>query len=172
MSVEFKIEGMEQFQRKIEKLANPKKAKSIARKAARQAMNIVRDAARSNAKAIDDPETREMIYKNIMVSGGKSRDSNAIVMRVGVNGGAGTNRHSLSIVQKERRKKGEAKQVLAENTIALAGGNTRHFKYVELGTSKMKATPFLRPALSNNIDSITNKFVQVFNAEIDKELAL
>ena len=153
MSVEFKIEGMGQFQRKIEKLANPKKAKSIARKAARQAMNIVRDAARSNAKAIDDTETSEMIQKNIAVQGGKTSNSNEIRIRVGVRGGASRNQHSVS-------------------TSGLSGGDTRHWRYVEFGTSKAPATPFMRIAFFNNLDAVSNKFVQVFSAEIDKELAL
>ena len=38
------------------------------------------------------------------------RNPNEVVMRVGVNGGAGANRHSKNIVMKERRKKGEPKQ--------------------------------------------------------------
>ena len=43
MAVNFKLEGLDQVQSKLDLLANPKKAKSIARKAARQAMNIARD---------------------------------------------------------------------------------------------------------------------------------
>ena len=89
MAVELNIEGLDELNRKLQQLANPRKAKSIARKAARQAMNIARDAARTNAKAIDDPETREKIHKNIVVQGGKSRNSNEIVIRVGIKGGAG-----------------------------------------------------------------------------------
>ena len=171
MEANLNIEGLDQLKRKLDQLSNIKVANRIARKAGRQAMNIVRNAARAGAKAIDDPETREMIYKNIMVASGKTKGPDTMVMRVGVNGGAGANRYSLNIVQKERRKKGEPKQELAANTIALAGGNTRHFKYVELGTSQMKATPFLRPALEKNIDTVSNKFVQVFDAEITKALS-
>ena len=63
MTVELNIEGLDELNRKLQQLANPRKAKSIARKAARQAMNIARDAARTNAKAIDDPKTREKIHK-------------------------------------------------------------------------------------------------------------
>ena len=88
MAVELNIEGMDQFKRKIEQPSNPKKVKQIARKASRQAMNIARDAARNAAKAIDDPETAEKIYKEIVVHGGKSRNSNEVKFRVGVRGGA------------------------------------------------------------------------------------
>lgn len=152
MAVELNIQGMDQLKRKLDQLSNPKKAKQIARKAARQAMNIARDAARTNAKAIDDPETREMIHKNIVTQGGKSRNSNEVVIRVGVRGGAGRNQHSVS-------------------TAGLSGGDTRHFRYIEFGTSKIPATPFLRPSLSQNLDKVTTKFVQIFDAEITKALS-
>ena len=82
MAVNFKLEGLDQVQSKLDLLANPKKAKSIARKAARQAMNIARDVARSAARNLDDPITSEKIYKEIVVRGGKSRDSNSIVIKV------------------------------------------------------------------------------------------
>ena len=152
MTVELNIQGMDQLKRKLDQLSNPKKAKQIARKAGRQAMNLVRDAARTNAKAIDDPETREKIHKNIVTQGGKSRNSNEIVIRVGVKGGAGRNQHSVS-------------------TAGLSGGDTRHFRYIEFGTSKIPATPFLRPSLSQNLDKVTTKFVQVFDAEITQALS-
>ena len=61
--VEVEITGLDDVVNRLQRLANPRRTKSIARKAARQAMNIVRDAARNNAKAIDDPETSEKIFK-------------------------------------------------------------------------------------------------------------
>ena len=150
MSIEFRMTGMYQFKKKIDKLRNPKKAKSIARKAARQAMNIVRDSARVNARAIDDPETAEKIFKNISVAAGKSRDPNVIVMRVGVRGGASFSN---------------------KNPPKLSGGDTRHWRWVEFGSANNIAVPFMRPALARNIQQVTDKFAQVFNTEIDKELA-
>ena len=150
MSVEFRMTGMDQFKQKIDKLRNPKKAKSIARKAARQAMNIVRDSARVNARAIDDPETAEKIFKNISVAAGRSRDPNVIVMRVGVRGGASFSN---------------------KNPPKLSGGDTRHWRWVEFGSANNIAVPFMRPALARNIQQVTDKFAQVFNTEIDRELA-
>ena len=150
MSVEFRMTGMDQFKQKMDRLRNPKKAKSIARKAARQAMNIVRDAARVNARAIDDPETAEKIFKNISVAAGKSRDPNVIVMRVGVRGGASFSN---------------------KNPPKLSGGDTRHWRWVEFGSANNIAVPFMRPALARNIQQVTDKFAQVFNTEIDRELA-
>ena len=142
--------GMEQFKQKIDRLRNTKKAKSIARKAARQAMNIVRDSARVNARAIDDPETAEKIFKNISVAAGRSRDPNVIVMKVGVREGASFSN---------------------KNPPKLSGGDTRHWRWVEFGSANNIAVPFMRPALARNIQQVTDKFAQVFNTEIDKELA-
>lgn len=148
--VEVEITGLDDVVSKLQKLANPRRTKSIARKAARQAMNIVRDAARNNAKAIDDPETNEKIFKNIKVSAGKTRNPNEIVMRVGVDGGASFSN---------------------PNPKPTSGGDTRHWRWIEYGKSGVPATPFMRPALANNIQQVTNKFAEVFDAELDKELA-
>lgn len=150
MTVEFKIEGLDQLEAKLKNLKNPKRIKNIARKAARQAMNIVRDSARNNAKLIDDPQTSEKIWKNVTTQGGKSKNANEIVMRVGVRGGASFSN---------------------KNPPQLSGGDTRHWRWIEFGSSHNPAVPFMRPALSTNIQPITKKFTDVFNAELDKELA-
>lgn len=150
MSVEVQIHGIDELNRKLKLLTSSKTAKRIARKAARQAMNIVRDAARVNAKTIDDPETVEKIWKNIAVSGGKTRNQNEIVMRVGVRGGASFSN---------------------KNPPKVSGGDTRHWRWIEYGSAHNVAVPFMRPALNNNIQEVTNKFSSVFEAELDKELA-
>lgn len=147
--MQVKFEGADDLQRKLERLSDPKVAKRIARKAARQAMNIVRDAARQNAKNIDDHETSEMIHKNIMVSGGKSRNPNDVVIRVGVRGGASFSN---------------------KNPPNTSGGDTRHWRFLEFGTSTSISFPFMRPALANNLEAVTSKFTQVFSAELDAEL--
>lgn len=150
MSVEVQIHGIDELNRKLKLLTSSKAAKRIARKAARQAMNIVRDAARVNAKTIDDPETVDKIWKNIAVSGGKTRNQNEIVMRVGVRGGASFSN---------------------KNPPKVSGGDTRHWRWIEYGSAHNVAIPFMRPALNNNIQEVTNKFSSVFEAELDKELA-
>jgi len=88
MSVEFNIEGLDEVQEKLKRLGNPRLMKNAARRSMRKAMAIVRDAARNNAKAIDDPQTSEKIWKNIAIAAGKTRNPNEVVMRVGVRGGA------------------------------------------------------------------------------------
>lgn len=148
--VEVKITGLDDVVSKLQKLANPRRTKSLALKASRQAMNIVRDAARNNARAIDDPKTREKIWKNITTQAGRSRNPNQVIMRVGVRGGASYSNPT------------------PPNT---SGGDTRYWRFLEMGTSQIPATPFLRPALATNIQQVTNRFAEVFDAELDKELA-
>lgn len=152
MADRFHVQGLEGVQEKLQAIGDIKIVKRIVRKASRQAMNIVRDAARNNAKAIDDPATVEMIHKNITVSGGRTKDKRNLKMRVGIKGGASQNQHSVS-------------------TAGLSGGDTRHWRYIEFGKSNVPAVPFMRPALANNIDAVTNKFTEVLNDEIDKALA-
>ncbi|WP_180104788.1 HK97-gp10 family putative phage morphogenesis protein [Acinetobacter sp. YH12108] len=150
MSVEFKIEGLELVQEKLKRLGNPRLIKNAARRSMRKAMAIVRDAARSGAKAIDDPQTSEKIWKNIAIAAGKTRNSNEVVMRVGVRGGASFSN---------------------KNPPNTPGGDTRHWRFIEFPSVNNPGTPFMRPALQNNIQAVTNSFAENFNKEIDKELA-
>lgn len=148
--VDVKIEGLDEVLRKMKLLGNARLTRNAAKRATRQAMNIVRDAARSNAKAIDDPDTREKIWKNISVAAGKSKNKDVIVMRVGIRGGASYSNPT------------------PPNT---SGGDTRYWRFLEYGTSEMPATPFMRPALANNVQKVTDTFSQSFSAELDKEIA-
>ena len=150
MSVEFNIEGLDEVQEKLKRLANPRLMKNAARRSARKAMAIVRDSARANAKNLDDPETAEKIWKNIAIAAGKTRSKDEIKMRVGVRGGASFSN---------------------PNPPNTSGGDTRHWRWLEFGSVHNPPTPFLRPALQNNIQAVTNSFAENFNKEIDKELA-
>lgn len=148
--MQVKFEGANELKQKLDKLANPAVAKRIARKAARQAMNIVRDQARQNAKNLDNPESDERIWKNISTQSGKSRNNNEIRMRVGVRGGASFSN---------------------KNPPNTSGGDTRHWRFLEFGTANSMAFPFMRPALATKTTQVTSKFTQVFSVEIDVELA-
>ncbi|EPK9978589.1 HK97-gp10 family putative phage morphogenesis protein [Acinetobacter baumannii] len=148
--VDVKIEGLDEVLRKMGVLKDKRKIRNAAMRAARKGMNVVRDAARQNAKAIDDPETSEKIFKNIKVSAGRMKDKSQVLMRVGVDGGASFSNPTPK---------------------PTSGGDTRHFRWVEFGSAHQPATPFLRPALSQNIENVTSRFVTSFNDEIDKELA-
>lgn len=87
-------------------------------------MNIVRDAARSGAQKVDDPNSPADIAKNIVVSPGKAKGGD-VLMRVGVRGGARPDNNDPS--------------------------NTGHWRFVEFGKEGVEARPFMRPALAENI---------------------
>ena len=161
MSVEFNIEGLDEVQGKLKRLGNPRLMKNAARRSARKAMANVRDSARANAKALDDPQTAEKIWKNIAIAAGKTRNPSEVVMRVGVRGGA---RIPYTNNDANRRSGRIGKSYQLE-------GKVFYWRFLEFGTSRQPATPFMRPALQNNIQAVTNSFAENFNKEIDKELA-
>ena len=150
MTIEVNIEGLEPVQERLKRLGNPRLMKNAARRSMRKAMAIVRDSARNAAKGIDDPETAEKIWKNIAIAAGKTRNPNEVIMRVGVRGGASFSN---------------------PNPPNTSGGDTRHWRWLEFGSVHNPPTPFMRPALQNNIQAVTNSFAENFNKEIDKELA-
>lgn len=143
-------EGDQQIPEKLRQLASPKIVKRITRKASRRAMNLVRNAARENAKQIDDPETRSNIPKNIKVAAGRVRNKDMILMRVGLDGGSSFSN---------------------KNPKPTSGGDTRHWRFIELGTAHIPAIPFMRIAFYNNIEAVMSTFAQVFSDELDLELA-
>lgn len=144
--------GLAPVTRKMLGLA-PKLRRKGLRKAARQAMNIVRDDAKSRAKALDDPETAEKIWKNIVTqeSGKQSRREGGVVMKVGIRGGAGSNQHS-------------------KDASGNPGGDTRHWRYIEFGTQHTPPAPFMRPSFSQNLGAVTDRFISVLSQEIDAAL--
>ena len=150
MTVEVNLEGLDEVQEKLKQLGNPRLIKNAARRSMRKAMAIVRDSARNAAKGIDDPETAEKIWKNIAIAAGKTRNPNEVIMRVGVRGGASFSN---------------------PNPPNTSGGDTRHWRWLEFGSAHNPPTPFMRPALQNNIQAVTNSFAENFNKELDKELA-
>ena len=153
MSVDFKLEGMDDFMRNLDVIKDRKAVNKRARAAARKAMQLVQFAAKVGASRIDDPLTRENITENIVIRNGKSRDLNTVRMRVGVLGGAAVN------AKTDRAK-----------LAALPGGETVYWRYIEFGTSKVPATPFMRPALAENIQVVTDEFNKHFMKSIENAI--
>lgn len=149
-SIKFKIEGLDSLIGKLRAVSYDLKFKG-GRAALRAAAKVVVLAAQENAQAIDDPESAESISKNIVArwDGDLYKRTGDLGFRVGVLGGA-------------KESKGTKK--------AYPGGDTFHWRFIEFGTSKIPATPFMRPALSENIDRVTNTFVTFYEKSIDRAL--
>ncbi|ENU80014.1 HK97 gp10 family phage protein [Acinetobacter sp. ANC 3789] len=183
------IHGLGEVEAKLAMLSNGKAAKNAAKRATRKAMAVVRKAAISNSKLVDDPRTTERIWKNITIRAGRISGEN-VMMRVGIRGGA-----RYYVKSKANIRKGLAgKTYKTDGDKANPGGDTFYWRFIEFGRgdviakNKTKvltngvdffgkkvesaaARPFMRPALQNNISNVTNDFAAVFSAEIDKELA-
>ncbi|AVI33605.1 HK97 gp10 family phage protein [Acinetobacter baumannii] len=165
------ISGLDDVLRKMQAIGNQKIIKRLARKAAREAINIVRDAARENAKAIDDKKSSEKIWKNIVSRSGKISNKGAVRERVGILGGASFGDGKTAIITKKEYKSFVG-PISSSTVIGLTGGDTRHWRWIEFGTSEQAARPFMRPALSENTDKVTDKFVQSFRRELDAVLGV
>ncbi|TVT78610.1 HK97-gp10 family putative phage morphogenesis protein [Acinetobacter colistiniresistens] len=151
------IHGIEDLSQKLQAISDKKTIKRIASSSMRQAMNIVRDAARDRAKRIDNPMTPERIWREIMVQNGRSRKPGVFVMRVGVRGGAMIPYTNNA----ENRRAGRVGKSYRGD------GRVFYWRFLEFGTSRQPATPFLRPALSENLQPVTEKFVQDFRIKLD-----
>lgn len=151
-TVEFSITGLDSLLGKLDSVTDDVKRKG-GRFALRKAAQVIRDAAKQNAKRIDDPQTAADISANLVErwNGRLFKRTGDLGFRVGVMGGAGG------------RKSG------AEQS-SLPGGDTRHFRYVEFGTEKTAARPFLRPALESNIGAATDVFVREYERALDRAL--
>lgn len=130
--VEYKLTGADELSARFRGLAEEMRRKVVT-PAAKDAMGLVLADAKNRAALIDDPETSNYIPKNLAIVERKAIgvEVGAVVMSVGV----------------RKRSRGQA------------GGNTFYWWWVELGTEKNRAKPFLRPALANNREAVFKEFL-------------
>jgi HK97 gp10 family phage protein len=163
--IEFKLEGMEAVIRKMRALPVDVRKKG-ARFAGRKAANLVRQAAIQNATKIDDPQTREQIAKNVAVrfANRESRRSGDVVFRVGVLGGARQYANTKHNVRQRR----VGKTYRTDGDWSNPGGDTFYWRFLEFGTQKVAARPFMRPALEQNVGPVADEFARQMNGWLDR----
>lgn len=153
-----KMNGVEELSRKLDGLSYDMKKKG-GRFALRKAAQVVRDAARQNASRLDDPRTANKISLNITErwNGKLNKRTGDLGFRVGVLGGA-----------RDYSAYGELKtgRKATENP----GGDTFYWRFVEFGTEKTAARPFLRPAMENNTQAATDEFILQYGKALDRAL--
>jgi HK97 gp10 family phage protein len=151
----FNIEGLDPILKKMKGLSQKMQQAGV-RRAGLKAMRLVRDDARARAKQFDDPSTPNNIPKNIVVRNNSKAGKRVggVVIQVGVLGGA----------KSERSTRGK-------NASNDSGSKIWYWRFLEFGTSKMRAQPFMRPALANNVEKVTTSMVTSLNTEIDKIIA-
>lgn len=160
------IEGIDAVIDKMRTLSDDRKQKNAATRSARRAMATVRKAAIENAKAIDDEQTSEQIWRNIAISAGKTKRG-FVLMRVGVRGGA----RSYMQTRENIRKGRVGEKYKTDGSKQNPGGDTWYWRLVELGTARTRAKPFLRLALFNNVERVEEGFITDYQTQLDKEIA-
>ncbi|RMV64748.1 HK97-gp10 family putative phage morphogenesis protein [Pseudomonas coronafaciens] len=148
-SVDFQLEGIDSLVGKIESITQDMKRKG-GRSALRKAAQLVANKMKEGAQRIDDPETGRSIADNVALrwNGKLFKSSGDLGFRVGVLQGA----------------------VLKKAGDKSANAATPHWRLIEFGTSKMRADPFARKALADNITEATNTFITEYEKAIDRAI--
>lgn len=147
-----KMTGVDEIAKKLEGLKYDM-AKKGGRFALRKAAQVIRDAARQGAQRVDDSETGRSIARNITEkwNGRLNKRTGDLGFRVGVSQGA------------VLPKKGETPD---EST----SGPTPHWRLLEFGTEKMRARPFMVPAIESSAQQATDTFITEFDRAIERAL--
>ncbi len=148
-SIEFSLIGIDSLLGKLESINYDMKRKG-GRSALRRAAQLVAGKAKEGAERLDDKETGRSIAQNIAVrwNGRRFKATGDLAFRVGVLHGA---------VLKDGGNK-------AENA------PTPHWRLLEFGAEKMRAQPFMRNALADNISAATNEFLSQYEKAIDRAI--
>lgn len=162
--ISFDLQGADELSKKLKDLSSKMQKRGVKR-AARKSMAVVRNAARQNAKGLDDPKTAQRLWKNIIIKA-KVLENGDVLTSVAVKGGVSRYANTdanvrRGIAGKKYETRGDKKN---------AGGDTFYWYWVEFGTSHAPAKPFLRPALRQNIQAVTDGFLSELNEEIAKAI--
>lgn len=120
---------------------------------------IVQSAAQTRARAFDNPKTPMMVWKEIVIRTNASlgKQNQGVALSVGVLGGAAV----------QGLKSNNKKRLRTKGKTFVAPVNVYYWRFLEFGTSKMKAQPFMRPALQNNIDPASDAITSSLSTAID-----
>lgn len=130
--ITYKLKGADELSRVFRTLPQEMQRKIVV-PAAKDAMGVVLQAAKDKADRIDDPTTPNYIPLNIALVEDKKffADTGSTKVSVGV----------------RKTKRGQR------------GGNSFYWWWVELGTSRNRAQPFMRNALSQNQQAVFQEFL-------------
>ena len=130
--ITYKLTGADELSRVFKTLPQELQ-RQVVIPAAKDAMDIVRQDAIRRASIIDDPATVPDISKNI-----------AMVEDTKFFNETGSTKISVGV---RKTKRGQR------------GGNTYYWWFVELGTSRSRAFPFMRNALGQNTQQVFQEFL-------------
>lgn len=131
-TISYKLKGADELSRVFKTLPQELQ-RQVVLPAAKDAMDIVLKDAINRAAAIDDPSTIPDISKNI-----------ALIEDKGFFTETGSTKISVGVRKSKRGQR---------------GGNTFYWWWIALGTSKMRAQPFMQNALSQNKEAVFQEFI-------------
>lgn len=146
-SIEFSLTGIDSLIGKLEAVSYDVKRKG-GRSALRKAAQIVAEKAKEGARRVDDSATGRSIADNVAIrwNGRLFKRTGDLGFRVGILHGA----------------------VLRNGGDLSANSPTPHWRLLEFGSEKMRARPFMRSALADNISAVTNEFLSQYEKAIDR----
>ncbi|MFG0496907.1 HK97-gp10 family putative phage morphogenesis protein [Pseudomonas sp. YQ_13] len=158
--VDFKITGADQLAGKLSSIKDDIRRKG-GRAALRKAAQIVEKAAIEQAKKLDDAKTPNKIWEHITVqwSNKRFRRTGDLMFRIGVEGGARQYANTA-----DNRRAGRVGKSYELSSIVW------YWRLLEFGTERIRATPFMRPALTESIAEVTNTFVSEYDKSIDRAI--
>lgn len=147
--------------RDMEKLTVKVRTKTLKR-AARAGAAVLQKEAKANAKRFDNPATPAKIWKEVVVRSGSKRQqrkAGGFVFRVGVKGGA---RQYKNTAENRRKKRVGGSYE--------GPGKVYYWRFLEFGTSKMPARPFMRSALKDKSQEAIAVAAETLRSGVAKEL--
>lgn len=149
--ITLQLKGFDELERKLRALG-PKIATNGLRAANRAGAVVFRDAAKEQLVANGSVRTGTL-YRNIIVYAKRESIDSRPVHAVGIRGK--NKRYKNSRVNRRLGIAGQRYRVL---------GDAYYGRFVELGTSRMAAKPFLRPAFAANVD----KAIEAVRSRLEK----
>lgn len=150
--IQFSIIGVDPLVEKLKNVTTDMRYRT-GRSALRKAAQRLVEIAKQNAQGLDDPDTGRSIADNIALrwNGRLWKNTGDLGFRVGVMKGAVLPQRGESVDKRH-------------------GAKTPHWRLLEFGTKVSPARPFLRPALANNTQEITNVFVDFYRKRLDSAI--
>lgn len=166
--VRFNVTGMGEIKAKMAQLNHQVNYKG-GRSALRKAMVVLRDQAQENARRLDDSSTPEAIWKNIDLRWNNRafKRNGTLAFRLGVLGGA----RQYATTKANTRAGKSGKTYATGGSSSNPGGNTWYWRFLEFGTSKIEAKPFLRPIIRQAGQKAIDTFASEFGRVLDRALA-
>lgn len=158
MATNVTMTGVAELKAKLQAMSYETRKKG-GRSALRRAAMVAVVAAQQRAQNLDDPRTSEVISKNIALrwNGRLNKMTGDLGFRIGVLGGS----RDYSAYGELTTKKGSSNP----------GGDTFHWRFVEFGTERTAAKPFMRPAVEGNLQEMTDVFISNYTKAIDRAIA-